>query len=217
MESLTVIHKINIAVHIAAGSSALIVGLMALIVSKGKKLHRLTGRLFLMLMSIVILTGLIGVLVFGRNTFLLVITVLSGYLAFSGYRVIKAKSNVPKVIDIGICLLSLISVSYFLYYFKSIGMIWSPVIIYSTVGYLFLMIAYDCGRYFIPTKTYATLWIYEHILKMVSAFSGLLSAFSGTVFPQYQPYSQFIPSILGTLTAIYFMIHVSNRKKYVEV
>lgn len=217
MESLTVIHKINIAVHIVAGSSALIVGLMALIVNKGKKLHRLTGRLFLMLMSVVILTGLIGVFVFRRNAFLLVITVLSGYLAFSGYRVIKARSNVPKVIDISICLLSLISVSYFLYYFKSIGMIWSPVIIYSTVGYLFLMIAYDCGRYFIPTKTYANFWIYEHILKMVSAFSGLLSAFSGTVFPQYQPYSQFIPSILGALTAICFMIHVSRRKKYVEV
>lgn len=217
MESLSVIHKINIAVHIAAGSSALVVGLIALIVKKGKKLHKLTGRLFLILMTIVILTGLIGVFVFGRNTFLLVITVLSGYQAFSGYRVIKAKSNSPKFIDIGICLLALISVSYFLYYFKSIGMIWSPVIIYSTVGWLFLMIVYDLGRYFIPTKIYGNLWIYEHILKMVSAFTGLLSAFSGTVFPQYQPYSQFVPSILGTLAAICFMIAVPNRKKHADV
>jgi uncharacterized membrane protein len=216
MESLSIIHKINIAIHIAAGSSALIIGLIAIIASKGKKLHRLTGRLFLILMSIVIITGLIGVFVYGRNTFLLVITVLSGYQAFSGYRVIKAKSNTPKLIDIGICLLSLLSVLYFLYYFKSIGMIWSPVIIYSTVGWLFLMIAYDLGRYFIPTKIYRNLWIYEHILKMVSAFTGLLSAFSGTVFPQYQPYSQFIPSILGTLVAICFMIAVPNRKKHVD-
>ena len=217
MESLSVIHKINIAVHIAAGSSALVVGLMALIVKKGKKLHRLTGRLFLILMTIVILTGLIGVFVFGRNTFLLVITVLSGYQAFSGYRVIKAKSSSPKFIDIGICLLSLVSMLYFLYYFRSIGMIWSPVIIYSTVGWLFLMIVYDLGRYFIPTKIYGNLWIYEHILKMVSAFTGLLSAFSGTVFPQYQPYSQFVPSILGTLAAICFMIAVPNRKKRADV
>ena len=96
-------------------------------------------------------------------------------------------------------------------------MIWSPVIIYSTVGWLFLMIVYDLGRYFIPTKIYGNLWIYEHILKMVSAFTGLVSAFSGTVFPQYQPYSQFIPSILGTLVAICFMIAVPNRKKYVDV
>jgi uncharacterized membrane protein len=217
MESLTLVHKINIAIHVAAGSLALIVGLIAIIASKGKKLHRLTGRLFLILMSVVIITGLIGVFVFGRNTFLLVITVLSGYLAFSGYRIIKAKSNSPKFIDISICLLALISVSYFLYYFKSIGMIWSPVIIYSTVGYLFLMIVYDLGRYFIPTKTYANLWIHEHIVKMIGAFSGLLSAFSGTVFPQYQPYSQFIPSILGTLITIGFIIYVSIRKKYINI
>jgi uncharacterized membrane protein len=217
MESLTVIHKINIVVHIAAGSLALVIGLIAIIASKGKKLHRLTGRLFLLLMSIVIITGLIGVFVFGRNTFLLVITVLSGYQAFSGYRVIKAKSNIPKLTDIFVCLLSLVSVLYFLYYFRSIGMIWSPVIIYSTVGWLLLMIVYDLGRYFIPTKIYGNLWIYEHILKMVSAFTGLLSAFSGTVFPQYQPYSQFIPSILGTLVAICFMMAVATRKKYVGV
>ncbi len=217
MESLSVIHKINIAVHVAAGSSALIVGLMALVVKKGQKLHRLTGRLFLILMTIVILTGLIGVFVFGRNTFLLVITVLSGYQAFSGYRVIKAKSNSPKFTDIFVCFLALVSVLYFLYYFRSIGMIWSPIIIYSTVGWLLLMIVYDLGRYFIPTKIYGNLWLYEHILKMVSAFTGLLSAFSGTVFPQYQPYSQFIPSILGTLTAICFMIAVPHRKKYVDV
>lgn len=212
MEVFTAIHKINIAVHIAAGSSALIVGLVALIVNKGKKLHRLTGRLFLILMTIVILTGLIGVFIFRRNTFLLVITVMSGYLAFSGYRVIKAKSNTPKFTDIFACLVSLISVLYFLYYFKSIGMIWSPVIIYSTVSYLLLMIVYDLGRYFIPTKTYGNLWIYEHILKLVSAFTGLLSAFSGTVFPQYQPYSQFIPSVSGTLIAICFIIAVANKK-----
>jgi uncharacterized membrane protein len=215
MESLSLIHKINIAVHVTAGSSALIVGLTALIAKKGRKLHRQTGRLFLVLMSIVILTGLIGVFVYGRNTFLLVITVLSGYQAFSGYRVIKAKANTPRFTDIFICLVSLAAVLYFLYYFKSVGMIWAPVIIYSTVGWLFMIVAYDLGRYFIATKTYRYLWIHEHILKMVSAFTGLVSAFSGTVFPQYQPYSQFIPSILGTLTAICFIIAVANRKKYV--
>jgi uncharacterized membrane protein len=212
MEILTTLHKLNIAVHVSAGSLALIIGLIAIVVSKKKRIHRRMGRIFLVLMAIVILTGLIGVFVFGRNTFLLVITVLSGYLAFSGYRAIKAKSNSPKFLDIGICLLALISVSYFLYYFKSIGMIWSPIIIYSTVGYLFMMILYDLVRYFIPTKIYANIWLHEHILKMVSAFTGLLSAFSGTVFPQYQPYSQFIPSILGTLTAICFMIAVSKKQ-----
>jgi hypothetical protein len=213
MEHLSTSHIINIVIHVIAGSSALIIAVIALIAVKGKKLHRLAGRLFLVFISIVILTGLIGVFIFGRNTFLLVITVLSGYMAFSGFRVLKTKSNKPKLIDITVALLALASVSYFLYYFKSIGMIWSPVIIYSTVGYLIFIITYDLARYFITAKAYGNLWIYEHILKMTGAFSALLSAFTGTVFPQYQPYSQFIPSVLGSLITICFMINVAYKRR----
>lgn len=205
---MEVLHHINVVVHVTAGSLALIIGLVALIVDKGKKWHQVTGKLFLLLMALVILTGLLGVFVFGRNTFLLVITILSGYLAFSGYRILKLKSNQVSFIDILAGIIALASSSYFLYYFKSIGMIWSPIIIYSTVGYLFLIVAYDFARYLIPSRRYKNIWIYEHILKMISAFSGLLSAFSGTVFSEYQPYSQFVPSILGTLIAIGFMINV---------
>ena len=214
MEVLSTVHKLNIIVHVTAGSLALIVGLVAIVVKKNSRLHRRAGRVFLWLMSVVILTGLIGVFIFGRNTFLLVITVMSGYLAFSGYRAIRLKSNHFNFLNIFVSLAALATVSYFLYYFKSIGMIWSPVIIYSTVGYLFLIVGYDLIRYFIPSKAYANLWIHEHILKMVSAFTGLLSAFSGTVFPQYQPYSQFMPSILGTLVAIGFMVVVARKKLF---
>jgi hypothetical protein len=216
MEHLTLLHKVNIAIHVIAGSSALIIGIIALVSRKGRKLHRLVGRLFLYLMAVVILTGLIGVFVFGRNTFLLVITVLSGYMAFSGYRTIKTKSNKPNAIDIVASFSAVIVVSYFLYYFKSNGMIWSPVIIYSTVGYLFMIETYDLTRYFIPAKTYSHLWIHEHVLKMVSAFSGLLAAFSGTVLQQYQPYSQVIPSVLGTFIAIGFMVYVGRKKGFIN-
>ena len=212
-ESLSTLHKANILTHITAGSMALLIGAIALIVRKGGKLHKNTGKIFLICLTLVILTGLLGVFIFGRNTFLLVITVLSGYLGFSGYRTLQTKSNQPKLIDITIAVLSLLSVLYFLYYFKSIGMIWSPVIIYSTVGYLVLIITYDFFRYLLPASAYLNLWLYEHILKMVSAFSGLLSAFSGTVFPQYQPYSQFLPSVFGTLIAIGFMITNYRKSK----
>lgn len=45
----------------------------------------------------------------------------------------------------------------------------------------------------------------EHIFKMVSAFSGLLSAFTGTVFLTYQPYSHFLPSVFGMLIIVIFI------------
>jgi len=211
--SMTPLHLTNIIVHVTAGSLGLLLGAAALLTRKGGARHRKVGRLFLMVLSVVILTGLIGVFVFGRNTFLLVITMLSAYLGFSGFRIIRSKSNQPRTLDMVVAILTLITVVYFLYYFRSIGMIWSPVIIYSTVGYLSLIIAYDFLRYLIPRERYGGLWLYEHILKMVSAFSGILSAFVGTVLPQYQPYSQFLPSTFGTLIAIGFMVYCYRKSK----
>lgn len=213
IETLSNLHGSNIILHIIAGSLALTVGIIILLTNKGGRFHRNTGKIFLILLAMVIFTGLTGVFIFKRNSFLLVITVLSGYLGYSGYRTLKTKSNQPKIIDIGIALLSILSVCYFLYYFKSIGMIWAPSIIYSTLGYLIAVVTYDLGRYFIPVAVYGNLWLYEHIIKMISAFSGLLSAFTGTVFPQYQPYSQFLPSVFGALIAIGFMTAAYRKQE----
>lgn len=207
---MEILHQTNIILHVVTGSIALILGLIALLSIKGYKWHNISGIYFLRFITIVILTGLIGVFVFGRNTFLLVITVLSGYVSFSGYRTLILKNNDPKRIDLLAGILSLLVLLYFLYYFKSIGMIWSPIIIYSTVGALLIVIVYDFIRYLIPKKSYKQnkIWIYEHIYKMTSAFAALLSAFTGTVLEAYQPHSQYIPSVLGILIIIGFILYV---------
>ena len=204
------LHNINILVHIITGSIALLLGLTALLSRKGGIIHNKVGMWFLIFISAVIFTGLIGVFVFGRNTFLLVITILSGYVSFSGYRILKLKANTPKKVDVLAAAVSLLILVYFLYYFKSIGMIWSPIIIYSTVGALLIVISYDFLRYLITRKNYKEnrIWIYEHIYKMTSAFSALLSAFIGTIFEKYQPHSQYIPSALGLLIILGFMLYV---------
>jgi len=213
MDKLFLAHRINIVVHVVAGSIALLLGLIALMTKKGGKNHRRSGNIFIWLLIVVIITGFIGVFVFGRNSFLLVITILSGYFGFSGYRVLQTRSNKPKWIDVFAGVASLIAVSYFLYYFRSIGMIWSPLIIYSTVGTLVLVISYDFIRYLIPAGRYGNLWFYEHIFKMIGAFTALLSAFSGTVFNHYQPYSQFLPSVFGTILQIGFIVYYYRKNK----
>ncbi len=201
------LHTTNIITHVAAGSLALLGGVVALLTRKGGRRHRQAGRIFLYLLAVVVMTGLFGVFIFKRNAFLLVITLLSAYLGYSGLRIIKRKDNRPQVPDIAAAIITLMAALYFLHYLSRIGMMWSPVVIYSTVGYLFLVIAYDGARYLIPARYYRNGWLYEHIVKMVSAFSGLLSAFSGTVFPQFQPYSQILPSVLGTAIYIGFIIY----------
>lgn len=213
MENYTLAHQINIWIHVLSGSLAMIMAIIAMVSLKGGKIHRKSGKAFLFFDAIVIVTGLIGVFVFKVNTFLLVLTLLSGYQAFSGYRVINNKLNSPKLLDISVALLTISSGIYFLYYFKSIGMIWAPGLIYSTVGALFLIISYDLLRYLIPKKRYKNLWLYEHIYKMVAAFTALFAAFVGTVFPQYHPYSQFLPSIFGTLLAIGFIVYFYRKNR----
>ena len=216
METNNLLHNTNIIMHVIFGSTALALGLIALLSQKGNRLHKKSGKLFLWCLIVVIITGLIGVFVFNRNTFLLVITADSAYLGFSGYSVLKHKNNKIRILDVFVALLTLLSVFYFLYYFKSIGMIWSPIIIYSTVGYLLFIITYDFLRYLIPKSRYKNLWLYEHILKMVSAFSAILSAFSGTVFENYQPYSQFLPSTLCMVIAIGFIFYYAKTNKSIK-
>ncbi|RZJ88278.1 MAG: hypothetical protein EOO20_14045 [Chryseobacterium sp.] len=213
MAQYSFLHNSNIIIHVVAGSIALLLGILALTSRKGGKWHKRSGDYFLILLIIVVLTGLIGVFIFKRNTFLLIITVLSAYYGFSGYRILQTKTNKPKWIDILVALISLTSVSYFLYYFKSMGMYWSPIIIYSTVGALLFIITYDVLRYLIPEKTYRNMWMYEHIFKMIGAFTALLSAFSGTVFYNYQPYSQFLPSVFGTFLQIGFIVFYIRKFK----
>src|SRR5262245_41390862 len=108
------LHHTNILLHIIAGSAALLLGLAAMLTSKGGRIHRKCGRLFLRLMIVVIITGLAGVFVFHRNSFLLVITALSGYFGFSGYRVLCNRDNRPRTLDISIAILALASTGYFL-------------------------------------------------------------------------------------------------------
>lgn len=211
MENFDFWHKANIIVHVSTGLIALMLGLTALSTLKGGKAHRKSGRLFLFFLTLVVTTGLFGVLIFKVNQFLLVLTVLSGYNAYSGMRVLKNKANNINREDILVALLTASTGIYFLYYFKNIGMIWSPVIIYATLGALFLITLYDLLRYFIPSKKNKNIWLYEHIYKMVSAFTALLAAATGTIYDEYHPYSQFLPSLFGTLLAIGFIAYFYRR------
>ncbi|WP_273568822.1 hypothetical protein [Maribacter halichondriae] len=211
MEHLEFLHKINISIHVVTGLIALMLGITALSTLKGGKAHRKSGSFFLYFLTIVVVTGLFGVLIFEVNQFLMVITILSGYNAYSGIRVLQNKTNQVNRQDILVALLSVSSGIYFLYYMKSIGMVWSPTIIYATLSALFLVIAYDLLRYLIPKDNYKNLWLYEHIYKMVSAFTALLAAATGTIYDDYHPYSQILPSVFGTLLAIGFIVYFYRR------
>lgn len=207
------LHLSNIIVHVISGTIALIVGFVILLKKKGTPLHRKLGCLFMYCMIIVVTTGAFGVIIFKRNLFLLLITILAGYNTYSGFRILKEKTNRFYVKDLLAMLAALIIAVIFIYYLKLIGFYWNPVVIYSGVGYLLLVVSYDIFRYFIPLSRYGNLWRYEHSSKMISAMGALLSAFVGTLLPDYKPYSQILPSLLMTLLMIFFNIKIYIRLK----
>jgi uncharacterized membrane protein len=81
MDLFSILHKGNLIIHISAGTLALLIGIFILLTVKRGRLHRVSGRIFLVFMCLVVFTGLLGVFVFNRKGFLLVITILSGYMA----------------------------------------------------------------------------------------------------------------------------------------
>lgn len=212
MEGSNTLHSVNILIHVFCGTIALLLGIIVLFTKKGKRLHKKTGRIFLVFLTLVIITALIGAIVFRANSFLLVLTILSGYNGFSGFRTLKTKSNKPKLLDVWVAFLSLGIGLYFMGYMKSTELFWNPAVIYSTFGALFLVVGYDFMRYLIPSKSYEALWLYEHIYKMINAFTALLAAAVGTILPNYQPYSQLLPSVFGTLLVIGFIIYFYRKR-----
>ncbi|WP_336964793.1 hypothetical protein [Chryseobacterium contaminans] len=213
----TPLHLSNIIAHVISGTIALIIGFLILFKTKGTLLHIKLGYLFVYCMIVVVTTGAFGVIVFKRNLFLLLITILAAYNTYSGFRILKEKSNRFYVKDLLAMLGALAIALVFVYYLKFIGFYWNPMVIYSGVGYLLLVVSYDVFRYCIPASQYGNLWRYEHSSKMISAMGALLSAFIGTILPDYKPYSQILPSLLMILIMIFFNVKIYIRLKKQDV
>jgi hypothetical protein len=79
--------------HVAAGVVALGAGVVALMTTKGGRRHRRAGRTFVYAMAVVVGTvlPLLALDPTPFRVFLTLVAVFSGYLAFSGYRVLARK------------------------------------------------------------------------------------------------------------------------------
>jgi len=88
------IRDVVLRLHIAAGVVALAAGFVAVVTTKGGQYHRRAGRVYVAAMGVVV-TTVLPLFAFEPRQFslqfLLLVAVFSGYLAFSGYRVLARK------------------------------------------------------------------------------------------------------------------------------
>jgi hypothetical protein len=204
-------HTLNVVVHVAFGAVALIAGFIALITTKGGRWHVRFGRWFLVTLAGVIVTAAIGIVFFGFRAFLGVITLLSAYEAYSGYRALRIRFTGPNVYDALIWVAALAAAAMFIVYIRTVHFPWSPAVIYPTLGALLAVAVYDLGRFAFPVRWFASTWLYEHLIKMLGAYSAVVAAFSGTVLARWQPYSQILPSVLGVAAMAGFIIYFGRR------
>lgn len=207
------LHSVNIIIHIGFGLLAMGLGVIALMAPKNLGLHTRFGRYFLLAISVVVGTGLLGSILFRASPFLVMLTLLAGYVSYAGWRNVRLREQRSSAGDIVFAAIAFTSGLLFLGIAKASDAHWNPSVLYSTFGALSLVTTYDVTKYFWWHERLKMGWIYEHIYKMLSALSALVSAFAGNVLPQFQPYSQLGPSVLGIGIVIWFMRQTFRRQR----
>jgi uncharacterized membrane protein len=199
-------HVANILLHVIGGTLSLCLGLVAILSPKGLRLHRRAGRLFMYSYSIVVVTAIIGIFVFEFRSFLLVVTILSIYDVYSGYRAIQLRGRQPAPLDIVFSLIAFITPWTFVIAMNGLHQPWAPALTWSILGGLILISTYDILRNILPLRWLQKTWVHEHLYKMMSAYIAIFSTFIGTVLPRYLPWTAIIPSTIGFCVIFGFFI-----------
>ena len=204
-------HTANVVVHILFGTLALVLGLVQLVTRKGGGAHRARGRWFLGSVWIVVGTATTGLVLFRSRADLVAVTLLTAYWAYSGMRSLRIRHVGPVTQDALIAVCALVAAGLLVLYLQTSRFHWAPAVVYSTLGTLVLLSLYDLARFAFPTRWFETLWLYEHLVKMIGAHSSVVTAFSGTVLWAWQPYSQLVPSMFWVAAMIGFVVRIRLR------
>ncbi|MBI3220867.1 MAG: hypothetical protein HYZ44_15235 [Bacteroidetes bacterium] len=211
------LHQLNIIVHVVAGSIAIVLGIIAILKNRNVLIHRKVGNYFKYLLVIVVSTGFIGFLFFRNEPFFFMLTLISGYVGYAGFRNIQLKENRATRVDVLVAFVSLGIAGWYGWYVIHFQVVTNPVVVYSTLGALVLVTVYDLVKYFFLYQRLKKWWIYEHIYKVISAFSAMVSAFAGNVLRDYHPYSQIGPSLICTILIVYFIVLRARGKRAASI
>jgi uncharacterized membrane protein len=215
---MTVPHLLNLGIHIAAGATGICLGVLQLLLAKGGSRHRRVGQYFMFTTLTVTATALIGTIAFRFMPLFAVLTLLTTYVAISGWRVARTQSQGPEVVDLAWTTLGVVVAAALVPVLLSSPHVGNsrPVVVWSTLGAMGVLLGYDLVRWIFPRSWFRVVWLPEHIYKVLSAFAGMVSAFVGNVVPWGQPWSQVAPSAIGMLLISYF-IGQSRRRACCEV
>jgi hypothetical protein len=194
--------------HIAGGTVSLFAGLGALVTTKGGLRHRQAGKVFLVSMGVVVGTAFV-LLPLNPTPFraiLSLVAIFSGYLAFSGYRVLSRKrpAQTAHTVDwiaagsvIAACLgLSVWGIIWFLGG-RSFGIV---MLVFAGIG-----IAFGTSDIYLFRTNDAKDWMVTHLQRMIGAFIATVSAVSAVNLTPMMGIAAWLwPTVLGVPLIYYW-------------
>ncbi len=198
-------HIANIAVHVVAGITVIVCGMVAVSSVKGGRLHVTAGQIFVFAYMALAFTAVLGVVVFEFRSFLAIATVASSYDVFAGYRALRLRGRRPQAVDLVLSVVALLAPLAFIFAFRALHRPWSPALTWSVLGGLMGLAAYDLLRAVLPNSWLRRVWLQEHLYKMMGAFIAAAATGAATIFPRWAPWSALVPVIAGEALAVYFL------------
>lgn len=192
--------------HIAAGTVAVLAGVVAMVTTKGGRRHRQAGTAFVAAMAGVVATTFL--LAWFDPTrfrlFLVLVAVFSGYMAFSGYRVLARKRPVddPTPVDWAAAVLVVTAC-------LALGS-WGVARLGggSTFGVVLVVLG-GIGLAFglVDLRTFRTgggEWVVSHLQRMVGAFIATVSAVSAVNLGSLGAVAWLWPTVALTPLIVYW-------------
>lgn len=195
--------------HVAAGMISLITAPVSMAVAKGGTVHRIAGKIFFWSMFYIVVTALIlGTI--HEKIFLLMVSVLSFYLVYSGYRTLYQKQiHLGKGVmwcDWAVAIVCGLFMLSFLVWSIDVMMQGGNVILFLffSLGGLYSIIT-EVKRYIRkPDSKHG--WLFNHIGRMVGGFIAAVTAFSTNVLTFMPGLVQWLwPTLIGTPLIIYWI------------
>ena len=197
--------------HIATGFTALVVGLVPMLLTKGNRLHKRAGLIFVYCMTVVAATALLLCVLQPfkmMRLFLTGIAVFSFYLTMTGWRATKQKTTGPtsadKTLTFVTLAVSVAMIGFGSYLLAINGPVFMPIV-FTFFGVLTLVFAArDVQLMRQPAQKLH--WFFQHFTRMggayIATFTAALVTNSSRVLPANAPEwtqtaSWILPSIIG--------------------
>lgn len=216
--SLETCIQILIIIHASFGGIALLSGLVAIIVKKGSKLHKQSGKVFFYSMLASALSALIIAIMPNHfSPFLCAVSVFSSYLILSGRFALKFKTaqtqadlKWSKWVSFTMLITAIFMIIVSALKLNTNGMF----IVLLVFGLIGLLNAAQDIRSYRNIRKLNTKWLQHHIGKMTGGFIAAVTAF--IVVNGWIPgiYGWLSPAVLGTIYIFYWIRKVTPKTRH---